>query len=111
MPFSSVPRYSRPKASRLGDADPNLTSPHHQKRSLSPPGTIEPDLNLTAHEKEASVHLEQMRVGDQPPFVHGRVGRNYDARNVLNTRKKHKEDGASRGYHPRRGSRYNSEED
>jgi hypothetical protein len=52
------------------------------------------------HEKEASVHLEQLRAGDKPPSVHARVSHNYDARNVLNVRKRHKEDGAIRSYHP-----------
>jgi hypothetical protein len=32
-------------------------------------------------------------------------------RNVLNARKRHKEDGVSRGYHPQRGGRYDIEED
>jgi hypothetical protein len=64
-----------------------------------------------AHEKEASVHLEQQKVGDKPPYVHAGVGHNYDARNVLNARKRHKENGASYGYHPRRGSLYDSGED
>jgi hypothetical protein len=50
-------------------------------------------------------------VGDNPPSVHHRVGHNYDACNVLNARKRHKEDGASRGYHPRWGGRYDSGED
>jgi hypothetical protein len=33
--------------------------------------------------------------------MHDRISNNYDAREVLNARKRHKEDGASRGYHPR----------
>jgi hypothetical protein len=43
--------------------------------------------------------------------VHDRVGNNYDTRDVLNARKRHKEDGASQGYHPRWGDRYDSGED
>jgi hypothetical protein len=50
-------------------------------------------------------------VGDKTPSVHARVGHNYDVRNVLNARKRHKEDGASHGYHPRWGGRYDSGED
>jgi hypothetical protein len=64
-----------------------------------------------AHEKEASVHPEQQIAGNKPPTVHARVGHNYDVRNVLNVCKRHKEDGASRGYHPRRGGRYDCKED
>jgi hypothetical protein len=62
-------------------------------------------------EKEASIHLEQQKAGDKPPSIHAHVGHNYDARNVLNARRRHKEDGASRGYHPRRGGHYDSGED
>jgi hypothetical protein len=61
-------------------------------------------------EKEASVHPDQLKVGDKPLSVH-RVGRNYDTRDVLNAHKRHKEDGASHGYHPRQGGRYDSRED
>jgi hypothetical protein len=50
-------------------------------------------------------------VVDKPPSVNDCVGNNYDARDVLHARKRYKEDGASRGYHPRRGSRYDSGED
>jgi hypothetical protein len=64
-----------------------------------------------AHEKEASVHPEQQKAGDKRPSVHVRVGHNYDARNIINAHKRHKEDGASCGYHPRRGGRYDSGED
>jgi hypothetical protein len=63
------------------------------------------------HEKEASVHLEQQKAGDKPLSIHARVGDNYDARDVLIVRKKHKEDGANRGYHPHRGDCYDSGED
>jgi hypothetical protein len=62
-------------------------------------------------EKEASVHLGQQKAGDKPPSIHDYVGNNYDARDVLDECKRHKEDGASRGYHPHRGSRYDSGED
>jgi hypothetical protein len=54
----------------------------------------------SVREKEASVHLEQPRAGDKPPAIHAHVGHNYNARNVLNARKRHKEDGANLGYHP-----------
>jgi hypothetical protein len=63
------------------------------------------------HKKEASVHSEQHKAGTKSPSIHDRIGNNYDACNVLNVRKRHKEDGARRGYHPRQGSRYDSEED
>jgi hypothetical protein len=83
------------------------------KSSVSRRHGLEPDQPApsVACEKEASVHPEQPRAGDKPPSVHAHVGHNYDARNVLNARKRHKEDGASRGYHPRRGGRYDSRED
>jgi hypothetical protein len=61
-------------------------------------------------EKEASVHPEQQKAGNKPPSIHDRVGNNYDAHDVLNACKRHKEDGASCGYHPRRGGRYDSGE-
>jgi hypothetical protein len=47
----------------------------------------------------------------QAPICHAYVGHNYNARNVLNVRKRHTEDGASRGYHAQRGGCYDSEED
>jgi hypothetical protein len=50
-------------------------------------------------------------MGDKPPYFHACVGHNYDAHNVLNTHNRHKEDGASRRYHPRWGGRYDSGED
>jgi hypothetical protein len=50
-------------------------------------------------------------VGNKPLSIHDRIGDAYDARDVINARNRHKEDSASRGYHPRQGSRYNSEED
>jgi hypothetical protein len=65
----------------------------------------------TAREKEASVHLEQQKVGDKPLSVHACIGHNYDTRNILNACKRHKEDGASHGYHPRWGGCYDSGED
>jgi hypothetical protein len=43
--------------------------------------------------------------------VHNRVGNNYDVCDVLNAHKRHKEDGASHGYHPHRGSHYDSGKD
>jgi hypothetical protein len=46
-----------------------------------------------ASPRGASVHPEQQKAGDKPPSVHARVGHNYDARNVLNAHKRHKEDG------------------
>jgi hypothetical protein len=55
--------------------------------------------------------LETTKSGDEPPSVHACIGHNYDARNVLNMRKRHKEDGASCGYYPRWGGRYDSGED
>jgi hypothetical protein len=58
---------------------------------------------LVPRKKEASVHLEQQKVGDKPPSVHARVVQNYNVRDVLNVCKRHKEDGASRDYHPRWG--------
>jgi hypothetical protein len=64
-----------------------------------------------AREKEASVHPEQQKAGDKPLSVHACIGHNYDTRNILNVRKWHKEDGASHGYHPRRGGCYDSRED
>jgi hypothetical protein len=66
---------------------------------------------LVPRKKEASVHPEQQKAGDKPLSIHDSVGHNYDARDVLNTRKRHKEDGASCGYHPRWGGRYDSMED
>jgi hypothetical protein len=64
-----------------------------------------------AREKEASIHLEQQKARNKPSSIHACIGHNYDARNVLNARKRHKEDGAIRGYHPRHGGRYDSGED
>ena len=46
--------------------------------------------------------------------VHEHLGRNRDARDTLNARRCAHGDpreGASRGYHPRRGGRYDSSED
>jgi hypothetical protein len=50
-------------------------------------------------------------VGNKPLSIHDRISDTYDARNVINVHNRHKEDGASHGYHPRRGGRYDSEED
>ena len=46
--------------------------------------------------------------------VHQCLGHNHDARNTLDARRRTHGDprkGASRGYHPRRGGRYDSDED
>jgi hypothetical protein len=37
VPFSSVPRCSRPKAPRLDDMDPSSTSPHHWRHARRKP--------------------------------------------------------------------------
>jgi hypothetical protein len=95
VPSSSVLRCSRLKSSTSRRCGPKLDQP-----ALSVP-----------RKKEASVHPEQQKAGDKPPSIDDRVGHNYDARDVLNARMRHKEDGASRGYHPRRGGCYDSEED
>jgi hypothetical protein len=57
------------------------------------------------------VYLEQQKVGDKPLSVHDHVSHNYDARDVLNACKRRKEDGVTRGYHPRWGGRYDNGED
>jgi hypothetical protein len=70
-----------------------------------------PACTISDTQKGSLIHLEQPRAEDKPPSVHARVGHNYDARNILNARKRHKEDGASHGYHPQWGGRYDSGED
>jgi hypothetical protein len=62
-------------------------------------------------ENDALIHPEQQKAGEKPPSVHDRVSHNYDARDILNARKRHKEDDTNRGYHPRGGDRYDSRED
>jgi hypothetical protein len=37
VPFLSAPRYSRPKAPRLDDADLSPTSPHHRQHAKKKP--------------------------------------------------------------------------
>ena len=64
---------------------------------------------------DVSVH--QVQLGGKPHaavLVHERLGRNRDARNTLDARRRARGnamEGASRGYHPRRGRRYDSGED
>ena len=46
--------------------------------------------------------------------VHERLGRNHDARDTLNARRCTHDDpreGASRGYHPHHGGRYDNDKD
>jgi hypothetical protein len=50
-------------------------------------------------------------VGNKPPSIHDCIGDAYDAHDVINARNRHKEDSASRGYYPRQGGRYESEDD
>jgi hypothetical protein len=42
------------------------------------------------HEKEALVHSEQQKARNKPSSVHACIGHNYNARNVLNVRKRHR---------------------
>jgi hypothetical protein len=64
-------------------------------------------------EREASVHPEPRGVPERnkAPSVRDRLGDNTDARAILDARWRHKEDGAARSYHPRRGRCNDSEED
>ena len=65
--------------------------------------------------KDASVH--QTSPGSRQPsaiLVHQRLGHNRDVRSIIDARKRaHGDDGeaARHGYHPRRGGRYDSNED
>ena len=65
--------------------------------------------------KDALVH--QAPQGSMPcitVLVHERLGRNRDARDTLDAHRRARDDpreGASHGYHPRRGRRYNNSED
>jgi hypothetical protein len=48
---------------------------------------------------------------NKAPSVRGHLGNDADAHAILDARQRNKEDGAARGYHSRRGGRYDSEED
>jgi len=70
---------------------------------------------LRATNMDVSVHQAQQ--GDRPPaavLVHERLGLYHDMRNTLDAHRHahgNERDKASRGYHPRRGRRYDSDED
>jgi hypothetical protein len=50
-------------------------------------------------------------VRNKPSSIYDYIGDAYDAHDVINAHNRHKEDGASRGYHPCRGGCYDSKED
>jgi hypothetical protein len=64
-------------------------------------------------EQEASVHPKPRRAleRNKAPSVRDRLGNDADARAILDACQCNTEDGATRGYHPCRGERYDSEED
>ena len=60
------------------------------------------------------MHPEPTRQGDKAPSVHEHIVDNrapHDARDDINRRRKRRDDGAARGYHPRRGGCYDNGED
>jgi hypothetical protein len=64
-------------------------------------------------EREPSVHPEPLKAPEcnKAPSVRGRLGDDLDARIIPDACRHQKEDGSARGYHPRRGRQYDSEED
>jgi hypothetical protein len=72
-----------------------------------------PSMAPSQQEREPLVHPKPRGAPERnkAPSVRARLGNDPDAQVILDVRRHQKDDGAARGYHPRRGGRYDSEED